>query len=265
MANAKILYLDSYTRPSAESNASDEIGYGITAGDVIKTQLQQLGYTVHDLPSFGLKPESKLSWIHDSYALLRTLPLESYDAIFIFHAFHQFPAEVRRIVLERGLRHIKIVGYTHGSHWDRSDTFRTIFQPNMHVADLANLVCMDRVFVVSQYFRNLLLENIRQFSSAAALELEPRLVVTGLPINNALIDRYKRSPRQDYVQIVFNHSPTEGKDPESFFQMMDHVLATYPTSLVVTRKFSPDSRGGRNCSGYITPTLIESHSPTQCH
>lgn len=238
-----ILYLDSYTRPSSESKASDEIGYGITAGSVIKTYLQHLGYNVHDLSLLGLKSESKLSWIRDSYALLETLPLESYDVIFIFHTFHQFPSEVRRIILERGFRHIKIIGYTHGSHWDKTDTFRTTFYPGMEIVDLANLMCLDRVLVVSEYFRKLLIESISQFSAAAAAILEPRLVVTGLPIDDALIDQYQNGSKQERVQIMFNHSPTEGKDPVTFFRIMEQILAKYPVSLLVMRSFYSDSPG----------------------
>lgn len=239
----RILYLDSYTRPSSESKASDEIGYGITAGSVIKAHLQRLGYSVHDLSMLGLKSESKLSWVRDSYALLQTLPLESYDVIFIFHIFHQFPSEVRRIILERGFRHIKIVGYTLGSHWDKTDTFRTTFYPGMEVADLANLMCLDRVLIVSEYFRKLLIESIRQFSAAAADILEPHLVVTGLPIDDALIDQYQNDSKQERVQIIFNHSPTEGKNPGTFFRVMEQILAKYPVSLLMTRSFYSDSPG----------------------
>lgn len=243
MRIAKILYLDSYTQPSAESNASDEIGYGITTSDAIKSQLRKIGYIVHDMQKFGIKAENKLSWICASYNLVRTLLLDDYDLIFIFHAFHQFPSEIRRIVLERKLYHIKIIGYTHGSHWDKTDTFRSIFYPQMHITDLANLMSMDKIFVVSHYFREVLLQSIAQYSIKAANDIAARLVVTGLPINSDWIDLYKIDQKGEPLLITFNHSPTEGKDPATFFRVMKHILAKYPVSLVVTRKFYPSSPG----------------------
>lgn len=249
MGNAKILYLDSYTRRDSDSQASDEIGYGLTASDAIKHHLRLLGYEVDDLAGLSLKADNKLEWVHASYNLLRTLPLEKYDLIFIFHCFQQFPSEVRRIVLERGYRHLRVIGYTHGSHWDPTDTFREIFYPGMRVADLANLLCLDRVLVVSNYFREMLLNNVLPFSAAAAAELETRLVVTGLPVNKDLIERYYTEKETDTVQIVFNHSPTPGKAPDVFFQVMEkvlaHVLPQYDVRLVVTRRFELDSPGGQ--------------------
>lgn len=243
MGTAKILFLDSYTRPDGESSASDEIGYGVTAGQAIKDQLRHAGYTVDDLSTWGLRADSKLDWIHGSYQLLQTMPLHSYDVIFIFHIFHHFPSEVRRILLERGLHHIKIVGYTHGSHWDETDTFRTKFFPNMHAVDLANLLCLDQVFIVSHYFRKLLLRNISLWSVPAAAELTQRIIVTGLPINNVLIDTFQADQNSNKIQIVFNHSPTPGKEPAMFFDLMKHVLSQQDVLLVVTRKFTAENPG----------------------
>ncbi len=245
MSGARILYLDSYTNISGDSNASDEIGYGITASEAIKEHLRLLGHTVYDLSMFQIAATSKLEWIDASYGLLRALPLEDFNIVFVFHSFHQFPAEIRRILLDRGYRDIKIVGYTHGSHWDPTDTFRQINYPGMNMVDLANLLSMDCVFVVSRHFRDSLLSNVRAFNSSAASDLAHRLVVTGLPINNKLIDQYHTNTHADPLQIVFNHSPTGGKDPEAFFRVMESVLPRHDVRLVVTRRFEPGDPGGQ--------------------
>jgi len=245
MTQVKILYLDSYTRTNGDSEASDEIGYGVTSSDAIKRHLRLFGYTISDMSSFGIKAQSKLEWIQASYNLLRITPLDDYQVVFIFHSFHQFPSEVKRILLDRGYSKIKIVGYTHGSHWDKSDSFREIFHPGMKMVDLANLLSMDRVLVVSNYFRDVLLRSIRRFSAETASDLEGRLVVAGLPINNDFIDRYRVHSKAEKIQILFNHSPTEGKDPELFFKIMNHILKKHDVRIVVTRRFHENSAGGR--------------------
>ncbi len=243
MSNVNILYLDSYTQKSSDSNASDEVGYGITVNQAIKKHLVFLGYNLRDLSSYGIKASSKLEWIHASYDLLRSLPLDEFDVIFIFHCFHHFPSEVRRIVLDRGYCQLKLVGYTHGSHWDPSDTFREIAYPGMGVTDLANLLCLDRILIVSHYFRQVLLKHIGAFSPVAAAEIDQRIVVTGLSINTELIERYRTNTKVDKVQIIFNHSPTPGKSPEVFFEIMEKILSVHDVRLVVTRKFNSDSPG----------------------
>jgi hypothetical protein len=246
MISATVLYLDSFTKTNGDSEASDEIGYGITSNEVIKTQLRALGYAIHDLPSLGITAQTKGAWIQETYRILRTISLEDYQLIFIFHAFHQFPSEVRRIVLERGHRAIRIVGYTHGSHWDTSDTYRSEVYPGMQLVDLANLFCMDRVFIVSHYFRRVILEAVRQFNARLGDDLGNRLRVTGLPINNTLIDRYRTRTKPERIQIVFNHSSTVGKGPERFFRVIDCILRTHDVQLVVTRRFRYDHAGGRS-------------------
>lgn len=244
MKRTKILYLDSYTCPNGESRGSDEIGYGITTSEAIKLHLRRMGYIIHDLRKFNnVERHSKLSWIQTSYSLLRTLELEDYDVVFIFNSFHQFPCEVKRILLERNLTHIKIVGYSLGSHWDATDTYRTIHYPGMDMVDLANLMCMDKILCVSRHFQNTLIASIGAFSADLAAKLIPRLQVTGLPINDTLIDSYRQTKLEKPVQVVFNHSPTEGKDPATFFRVMSHVLSRSNARVIVTRKFYPDSPG----------------------
>ncbi len=245
MSCANILYLDSYTQTSTDSNASYEVGYGITVNQAIKKHLVSLGHNLRDLSSYGIQASSKLEWIHASYDLLRSLPLDKFDVVFIFHCFNQFPSEVRRILLDRGYNQLKIVGYTHGSHWDPTDTFREIFYPGMRVTDLANLLCLDRILVVSHYFRKVLLKHISAFSQVAAAEIDQRIVVTGLPINTELIDTNRTQTKVDKVQIIFNHSPTPGKSPEVFFEIMEKILPQHDVRLVVTRQFYSDSPGSK--------------------
>ncbi|MBC6420531.1 MAG: hypothetical protein GDA38_02385 [Hormoscilla sp. SP12CHS1] len=156
---------------------------------------------------------------------------------------HAARTEVRRILLDRGARQIKIVGYTHGSHWDPTDTFREIFYPGMGVTDLGNVLCLDLVLMVSRYFREVLLHHVGAFSTTAAAELDRRIAVTGLPINNELMDHYYTSSKADKVQIVFNHSPTPGKALEIFFRIMEQILPHHDVRLVVTRQFDADSPG----------------------
>ena len=232
-----ILYLESYTQIPSDSIASSEVGYGITVNQAIKKHLMLLGHNLRDLSSYGIKASNKLEWIHASYNLLRTLPLDDFDVVFIFHCFYQFPSEVRRILLDRGYRKIKLVGYTHGSHWDPTDIFRELFYPDMRVTDLANLLCLDRILVVSHYFRQVLLEHIGAFNSVTAAEVDRRIAVTGLPINIELIDRSYTNTQADKIQIVFNHSPTPAKAPDVFFNLMEQILAQHDVKLVVTRQF----------------------------
>lgn len=243
MENLNILYLDSFSRSKDDSEASDEIGYGPTSNLAIKKQLIELGYAVTDLQSLGVNADSKLEWINASYNVLRTISLENYNVVFIFHSFHQFPSEVKRILLDRGFPNIKIIGYTHGSHWDITDTFRENFYPGMKVTDLANLLALDGILVVSEYFKKVLLDSFFKFNPEISQELERKMFVTGLPINNLLIDRYKTNKGDNQIQIIFNHSPTIGKNPSAFFRVIDEIISNYDTKLIITRRFNENSPG----------------------
>jgi hypothetical protein len=245
MPLVNILYLDSYTTSGGDSEASDEVGYGISASGAIKSELQARGFNVHDLYSLGVQASSKLEWIHESYRILSKAAIDQYQVIFIFHIFHQFPSEVRRILFSRGIRRVKIVGYTHGSHWDPSDAYRERFFPGMKTVDLANLLSLDRIFVVSQYFRRHLLKQVRSFSAAAANELKYRLVVTGLPINYSELERFRINTKPARVRVLFNHSPTPEKAPDIFFRTMRKLLIDEDIDVLVTRRFGEHHVGYR--------------------
>ena len=65
-----------------------------------------------------------MRWIVHSYSrILDEFTRQPPDVVFCFHAFQTFLVEVRRMLLDLGLR-LPIVGYTHGSHWDVTDTYR---------------------------------------------------------------------------------------------------------------------------------------------
>lgn len=251
MAGKKILYLNSFTTPGEESTASDEVGHGITASRAIKEELRRFGHELFELPinrdDLGLsqtaRSNAKLKWIHDCYRQLLSLDLDDYDAIFFFHIFHQFPCEVKRLLLDLGHSRIKLIGYTLGSHWDPTDTYRFIAHPGMQMADLGNLLCLDRILVVSDYFREVLIGNIAKFNREVADELRHKVAVVGLPIDPVYIDSFKTTKYPGAVTVVFNHAPIESKRPDEFFRVMDRVLAEHPIRLVVTRRFYPHSPG----------------------
>lgn len=243
MASFKILYLDSFTDRKADSNASDEIGYGITCSASIKAELIRRGHIVEDLESHGVMCKAKLEWILATYELLSTKDMSAYDVILVFHSFHQFPCEIRRFLQQRHQGIPLIVGYVHGSHWDESDTFRTEFFPGLKIQDLANMICMDRVFIVSEYFKSVLLNRISGFNEDIGHALRSKMAVVGLPINIELIERYRTARHDERVRIVFNHSPTVAKDPVTFFQVIEPILSHYPVELIITRKFESHHPG----------------------
>ena len=120
MSKQRILFFGGFVSPSADYKASDAIGYGITTADALVDGPSRLGIEVTRvrprLPS-GLRDleRRRLAWILGGYRALLDLPLEEFDALFIFHAFQQFPSEIRRVLFDLRAR-LPIVGYTMGSH-----------------------------------------------------------------------------------------------------------------------------------------------------
>ena len=159
----RVLYLDGYTVPAGQAvptggaPSSDAIGYGITASAAIRTGLRAAGFDVVRpeiaVPDDTDERVARLRWLLSSYdGVLDVLSTSPPDVVFSFHAFSVFPAEIRRMLLDLGLE-LPLVGYTHGSHWDPTDTFRFQAYPRMELLDLANLHVLDRVFLVSDYLR----------------------------------------------------------------------------------------------------------------
>ncbi|OGW15449.1 MAG: hypothetical protein A3G93_10500 [Nitrospinae bacterium RIFCSPLOWO2_12_FULL_45_22] len=237
-----VLYLDGFTVQGKDYDASDAIGYGITASKAIRNGLRKMGYNLirpKPMPILLKDLNSvRLDWFLKGYK--KTLSLLTTDPphiIFIFHILQHFPAEIKRMLFDLGLS-IPVIGYTHGSHWDPTDTFRFIKYPEFHILDLANLYSLDRILVVSHYMRNTLVQNISRFNNEVAEEIEKKIDVVGLPIDIRFIDRFYTNERFKRTTVVFNHSLLPGKNPGLFFKVMERMLKDYEVNFVVTRRLS---------------------------
>ena len=250
----RVLYLDAYTvaigkRPGKVSPpSSDAIGYAITSSTAIRTELTALGWEVFQ-PQIHLPDEEdghvrRLRWLLRSYeGALEVLGSSPPDVIFIFHAFSVFPTEIRRMILDLRLK-VPLVGYTHGSHWDPTDTFRFEVYPGMEVADLANLCVLDRVLLVSHQIRETLRTTIGEFNTSVAEMLESKYEVVGLPLDVQMIEASRTGTRDPQPLIVFNHAPVASKDPEMFVRVIRRILPRYDVRVLFTRKFLPEHAGG---------------------
>lgn len=235
----RVLFFRGFTAQAQDYKASDAVGYGITAATAISDVLPQYGVDVHvidpDLPeTFSDIERTRLAWILETQKELLRLDLSEFDLAFIFHSFQQFPCEVRRLLRDLHIE-LPLIGYTHGSHWDPTDIYRQIHYPGMEVLDLANLLCLDRVLVVSDYIRDVLVENLGRWQPEVAAAVADRVEVVGLPLNTELMDRHKTEHRSDRRTIVFNHSLTPGKQPEEFLSVAEEVLSRHDARVVVTR------------------------------
>ncbi|MDF2748185.1 MAG: glycosyltransferase-like protein 1 [Propionibacteriaceae bacterium] len=251
----RVLYLDAYTvaigkRPGRGSPpSSDAIGYAITSSTAIRTGLTALGWDVLqpqiDLPDEEDGHVRRLRWLLRSYErALELLGSSPPDVIFIFHAFSVFPTEIRRMILDLRLK-VPLVGYTHGSHWDPTDTFRFEVYPGMEVADLANLCVLDRVLLVSHQMHETLRTAIGEFNPSVAKMLESKYEVVGLPLDVQMIEASRTGTRDPRPLIVFNHAPVASKDPEMFVRVMRRILPRYDVRVLFTRKFLPEHAGGK--------------------
>ncbi len=246
----RVLYLDTYTVPDPKvgTPSSDAIGYGVTASGAIQRELQQLGFEVLRPHLEGASQPSsprhaRLQWLVDGYAaILTALRAGPPDLIFSFHIFAAFPAEVRRMLLDLGLT-IPLVGYTHGSHWDKTDAFRFEAYPGLELLDLANLHVLDRVLLVSDYMRATLRRNIGAFNADVAAQIDAKSSVVGLPIDTPAIERCKTTESFPGLTVVFNHAPVSSKNPELFARVVESVMARYPVNVLFTRRFDPSSPG----------------------
>ncbi|MCU1604791.1 MAG: hypothetical protein JWP46_1256 [Modestobacter sp.] len=252
----RVLYLDGYTVPDPKMGvpSSDAIGYGITASTVIRAGLGALGLDVirprlDRSPGGSGGPGERLSWILSNYrSVLGSLIEDPPDVIFSFHIFSTFPVEIRRMLLDLGLS-IPLVGYTHGSHWDPTDTFRSQTYPGMEVLDLANLHVLDRVLLVSEYMRTTLRDTIGAFNTTVAEQVDARAAVVGLPLDVDRIDACRSGRRFPRTTVVFNHAPVFSKNPDVFARVMDRVLPQYEVDVLITRDFAPWQPGGEAIAG----------------
>jgi glycosyltransferase involved in cell wall biosynthesis len=249
----RVFYLDGYTVPAEQAGprgapSSDAIGYGITASTAIRTGLRALGFDVVR-PRIALAEDkdervARLRWLLSSYdGVLDALSTSPPDAIFCFHAFSTFPVEIRRMLLDLGLE-LPLVGYTHGSHWDPTDTFRFEVYPGMELLDLANLHVLDRVFLASDYLRATLWRTISAFNPPLAQSLDAKYEVVGLPLDVERIDACRTDEHWPRTTVVFNHAPVASKNPELFVRVMRHVLPRYDVQVLFTRRFLGTQVGG---------------------
>jgi glycosyltransferase involved in cell wall biosynthesis len=247
----RVLYLDGYTVPDPKAGvpSSDAIGYGITASATIRDGLAALGLDIvrprlEPSPAGPGGPDQRLSWILANYrSVLRELVEDPPDVIFCFHIFSVFPVEIRRMLLDLGLS-IPIVGYTHGSHWDPTDTFRCETYPGMEVLDLANLHVLDRVLLVSEYMRTTLRSTIGAFNTPLAEHVDAHAAVVGLPLAVDRIDACRTGRRFPRTTVVFNHAPVSSKNPDLFARVMARLLPHYDVAVLITRDFAPWQPGG---------------------
>lgn len=249
----RILYLDGYTVPAERAGptggaSSDAIGYGITSSTAIRTGLRAAGFDVVRpeiaVPDDNDDRVARLRWLLSSYdGVLDGLSTSPPDLVFSFHAFSAFPVEIRRMLLDLGLE-LPLVGYTHGSHWDPTDTFRSQAYPRMELLDLANLHVLDRVFLVSDYLRATLWDTISAFNAPLAKSLDAKYEVVGLPLDVERIDACRTDERWAPTTIVFNHAPVASKNPELFVRVMRRVLLRYDVQVLFTRRFPPTQAGG---------------------
>lgn len=240
----KILYLNSFTVNTTDFDSSDVIGYGITSSAAIKQALQK-NYEVINIPTIANQAASHsayLEWTLTSYKeVLNYLKNDPPDLIFIFHSFHQFPQEIKKMLYHLKLN-IPIIGYTHGSHWDPTDTFRHIHCPDLQLTDLANLYCLDGVLFVTNTFKNVVIQNIATFSPDIAETIAKKSFVVGLPINTALIDSFIIKKQRKELSVVFNHAPIPSKNLNVFLRVIENIIPLYPHVIYhITRQITPDS------------------------
>jgi len=250
----RVLYLDGYTVPteprglSGNAPSSDAVGYGITASTAVRTGLSAAGFELARLEiAASAEPDervARLRWLLTSYdRVLDVLSASPPDVVFSFHAFSVFPTEIRRMLLDLGLE-TPLVGYTHGSHWDPTDTFRSQAYPGMELLDLANLHVLDRVFLVSHNLRATLWDTISAFNAPLAKFLDAKYEVVGLPLDVGRIDACRTDEHWARPTIVFNHAPVASKDPDLFVSVMRRVLPRYDVQVLFTRRFPPTRSGG---------------------
>ncbi len=238
--NMRILFVPGFTSPSRDYKASDAIGYGITSAAAIRDGLQALGMHVDVLEPERTFGESDMerrrtSWILGGYQELVEASRRDYDAVFLFHAFQHSPQLIRQMFADMRVC-TAITGYTHGSHWDPTDEFRFIYYPEMEMTDLSNLLAMNRVCVVSEYFRDVLIRNVSAWHPSAGEKLASKLRVVGLPINPSMIDAVHTNEKFDRPTIVFNHSFVPSKDPGLFLEAAEWALERYDCRIVLTRE-----------------------------
>ncbi len=226
----RLFFFDTYTDPTFKSISSAEIGFGITCANSIKSWLKKNGLNVFECSPKITKNISKLDWIYQSYKNLNNFGPQKNDVIFIFNSLINFPGEVRRLVNHHTRFGCPIIGYTHGSHWDETDSIRNESSPKLKYQDLANLLTYDRLFLVSEYYRSLLCNELQVLGAEITKRFEEIVRVIGLPIDGEYIDKFriknKVSKKTNKMRIVFNHSLRPPKLPYVALYVIEEILSS---------------------------------------
>jgi glycosyltransferase involved in cell wall biosynthesis len=246
----RLLYVDCYTRPKRNRSAppsSMALGYGVTASGVIQRELRRAGFDLVTLtPPGGAEPDlrrGRLRWILRSYVeFMEAVAESSPHAVLVFHTFGLFPAELRRILLELE-SNVPMLGYTHGSHWDHTDSRRLDRYPGMQLTDLGNLAALDCVLFNSETAKRVILDNVAAHNATTARQIARGSLVAGLPLDTALLDATRTDERFPVPTVVFNHAINRGKDPALFARVADRVLADHAAQVLFTRGFEDTDDG----------------------
>ena len=247
----QILYLDCYTTDVLKAGrvpSSMSIGYGITANKIICQYLEASGFEVvrplvdSQSAADGSRAD-RLRWILQGYekiadAVAKYQP----DLIFVFHSSGNFPAEIRRILLDLGLA-VRMVGYTHGSHWDPTDLVRLERYPGLEILDLANLTALDRVLFDSEYARRTVIEGIESHNATVAQTVARKSRVVGLPMDTDLIDACRTDESFSRTTVTFNHAPVAAKNPREFIIVISRLMERYDINVMFTRAFEDGTAG----------------------
>lgn len=238
----RILFLDPYTDPTFKSISSPEIGYGISCANAIKLGMAAKKLSVIECSPTVTGELPKLDWIYECYKNLNHLSPKKEDIVFIFHSLIHFPGEIRRLVNHHTRIGCPIIGYTHGSHWDPTDTIRNTSNPGLLYQDLANLLTYDRLLLVSDYYMKLLRNELEVLGPKVLDRFDNNSHVVGLPIDTPSIDGVK--PAIDNrvgkanVRIVFNHALRTPKRPDLALSVMGRILAEVENCTIeITRDF----------------------------
>ncbi|MFC6086163.1 glycosyltransferase family 4 protein [Sphaerisporangium aureirubrum] len=239
-----VLFVRPYTHRAAgraAATSSDSLGFNVTCADALAAGLGARGVEVTSVTGGG---DTRTAWVGRALtAFERLLTTRTPDVVLAFHAFWPFTVELRRIMDDAGYGG-PLVTYTHGSHWDPTDLFRFERYPRLAWADLGNLLCADRVLVVSEWMLGTVLAQVRAASTAAAGELAPRLRRVGLPLDLPRIDAARRPEEPGSPVVVFNHAPVAAKRPEVFFELAGELMRRTDASVLVTRRFPPSALAG---------------------
>lgn len=109
-------------------------------------------------------------------------------------------------------RDIKQYGYIHTNSFDETDILG--LKGNNHWAqhfERSMFECLERVYVATEYHRNHLLENFKEY--------EDKFIVSGCPTDLDELNKYSNIEKEKI--ILFPHRINEDKQPELFEQMKE--------------------------------------------